>query len=66
MKPCHSGSFLDVFGELVCSTKRCDADIKLLLTGDHVISLNQSTNLFKRDTCIFCKVANLIPIINHM
>lgn len=38
----------------------------LFLTCDHLISLNQRRNSFKRDTCIFCKVENLIPIINHM
>lgn len=38
----------------------------VFLTCDHVISLNLRRNSFKRDTCIFCKVENLIPIITHM
>lgn len=38
----------------------------VFLARDHVISLNQRRSSSKRDTCIFCKVENLIPIINHM
>lgn len=59
-----------IWRELVHSIERC---IWSLLTQNCVfdlwpcyfISLNQRRNT-KRDTCIFCKVENLIPIINHM
>lgn len=38
----------------------------VFLICDYIISLNQRRNLSmsKRDTCIFCKLKNLIPIIN--